>query len=68
MHDHHRVALPRLPRRLVPNAAPQVDDEVAVMKHTARAADLVSSCKVCGKRLAYGLERRTDVPLDIRDV
>ena len=61
--DDHRVLLPRLARLLVANAAPEIDDLLAVVIGTAGATQLAASLEVLGKRLAHRLEAATDVSL-----
>src|SRR6185503_11793690 len=54
MDDDHRVLVPRLARLLVSNTAPEIDDFLAVVKHTARAAEFPASSEVLRKRVAHG--------------
>jgi hypothetical protein len=63
MDDDHRVALPGLAGRLVPNTAPEIDDFLAAVVHAAGAAELVAPNEIVGKRVAYGLEAGTDSSL-----
>ena len=64
--DHHRVLLPRLARLLVADTAPEIDDLLAAVIRAARAAQLVASREVVGKRLAHRLEPRTDLSVHAR--
>jgi len=59
--DHHRVRLPRVAGVRVSYAAPEVDDLLALMVRTARAAQLPAAFEVLDERLGHGLESRTDV-------
>jgi hypothetical protein len=55
VHDHHRVAFPRLARPLVSDTSPQVDDLLAVHVRAAGAAELVAPIEVLDERLAHSL-------------
>ena len=68
MDDHHRVLLPGLSRLLVSAAAPEIDGDLATVKRTARAAQLVASREVVGKRFAHRLEPTTDLAVHARSV
>ena len=61
--DDHRVLLPRFARLLVADAAPEVDDLLAVAIGTAGATQLTASGEVLGKRLAHRFKATTDVSL-----
>ena len=61
--EHHGAPLPRLACPLVPNTAPEVDDLLAAVVGTARAAQLPALYEVLGKYLAHGLKAPTDVSL-----
>ena len=54
-------SLPGLARLLVSDAAPEVDDLLAAMIRTARAAQFPAPGEVVGKRLAHGLKTTADV-------
>ena len=65
--EDHRVLLPRRAGRAVPDAAPQVDDLLAVPGRWQQArADLTAAAEVLDERLAHGLPARCDRPLDAR--
>ena len=66
--DDHRVPFPRLARLLVADAAPEIDDLLAVVIDAARAAQLAASGEVLGERVAHRLEAAADVPFDGRAV
>jgi hypothetical protein len=64
MDYHHRVALPRLVRLLVADAAPEIDDLLAEVVRRARAAQFSAAGEVLLEHLADDLEAATDVTLD----
>ena len=63
VNDDHRVPFPRVARLLVSDAAPEVDDLLAVLIGTAGAAQLTASSKVLGKRRTHRFKATTDVSL-----
>ncbi len=63
MDDHHRVRLPWVTCVLVPDSAPQIDDFLAVLIHTARAAQLAAPFEVLLERIPHLLESGADVSL-----
>src|SRR5688572_16367409 len=54
--DHHGVAFPWLPRDLVPDAAPQVDDLLAAHIGADPTTELSSMAEVLNEHIAHGLE------------
>ena len=58
----HRALFPRLARRLVPNAPPQVDHPLAVAMHAAGGSELVPAREVLGESLPHGLEALGRIP------
>ena len=56
--DHHGVPLPRLGRLAVANAAPEIDDLLAVAVGAARAAELTPADEVGDKCVPHSLESR----------
>jgi hypothetical protein len=60
--DHdHRVVLPRFASLAVPDAAPDIDDLLAVDVGTAGAAQLSSSNEILRERVADAFEASSDV-------
>jgi hypothetical protein len=64
--DHHGVALPRLGRLPVANAAPEIDDLLTPAVGAARAAELPATRKVVDKCVPHSLESGADVAVDVR--
>ena len=65
VHDDHGVLLPWLPGRLVANAAPQVDDLLAVAVDAACRPQLVAAGEVLWESVAHGLKSLADVSLNL---
>jgi hypothetical protein len=64
VHEDHGVLSPRLARRLVANAAPEIDDLFAVAVDAARRPELVAPGEVLEEGVAYALEALAGVSLD----
>jgi len=59
---------PRLDGRLVPDAAPQVDDLLTQAINAARSSQLSATGKVLEERVPHGLEALADVSLNFQCV
>jgi hypothetical protein len=61
MNDNHGVLFPRLARRLVSDATPQVNQFLSMVKNATGTAQLSPSTEVLGKRFAHSFKARADV-------
>src|SRR5688572_12617618 len=63
--DDHRVSFPRLAGPPVSNAAPQVDNLLAVAIDAAAAAKFVAGGEILDERVLHPFEAGGDVSLDL---
>ena len=62
--DDHRVALPGLAGLLAADAAPKIDDFLAMNVRAARPAELVPSRDIRDEGVAYAFEAAADLSVD----